>query len=265
MKQPRVCVAVDLGNTAAKWAIRVGDANAPALQRVPLRTADWPQQLIRSVQQQAGDAAAYWRIAAVNTPARQRLVEHLVADRSQPDVTVITRAHVPMATCLPQPERIGIDRLLAIWQASRSYPAQRIVVVDAGSAITIDCASEAGEFLGGVILPGLMLQFDSLARGTDALPAIEPPEASSDGAGALPVPATDTVTAIRSGIMLGTAAAIDRLIARSLDGGSHQVILTGGDARRLSSLVTHPHVVLDRLVIDAILAAEIKGAGANYR
>ncbi len=162
-----------------------------------------------------------------------------------------------MVTRLSQPERVGIDRLLAIWQASRIYAAGRVIVVDAGSAITIDCASETGEFLGGVIMPGLMLQFDSLARGTDALPAIEPPELGDEGAPALPIPATDTVAAIRSGIMLGTAAAIDGLITRSLAGLPHQVILTGGDARRLSPLVAHPHVVLDGLVIDAILAANL--------
>lgn len=256
MTQPRVCVAVDLGNTAAKWAIGSSDDAAPAaLQRMPLRTADWTQQLIQQVQQQADGAGLCWRIAAVNTPARQQLIEQLRASDSTSDITVITRDHVPMTTCLPHPERTGIDRLLAIWQATRLYPTQQVVVVDAGSAITIDCASVSGEFLGGVIMPGLMLQFDSLARGTDALPAIEPPEVSSDTA-ALPVPATDTITAIRSGILLGTAAAIDRLIARSMAGSRHQAILTGGDAQRLSPLVTQPHVVLDRLVVDAILAVD---------
>lgn len=256
MTQPRVCVAVDLGNTAAKWAIRDDhDASAPALERMPLRAADWTRQLIDRVQQQAAGAATCWRIAAVNAPARQQLVEQLAAVHPRADITVLTPAHVPMATRLPHPERTGIDRLLAIWRACQIYPAQQVVVVDAGSAITIDCASRSGEFLGGVILPGLMLQFDSLARGTDALPAIEPPDAHE--LAALPVPATDTITAIRSGIMLGTAAAIDRLIARSLDGSAHQVVFTGGDARRLSPLVTHPHVLLDRLVIDAILAADL--------
>ncbi len=257
MKQPRrYCVAVDLGNTAAKWAVSSGDdANPPELQRAPLRAADWPQRLLDSVRQQTNGAAVDWRIAAVNTPARQRLAAELAAADPQSRVTVITRAHVPMTTRLSQPERAGIDRLLAIWQASRLYAAQRVIVVDAGSAITIDCASEAGEFLGGVILPGLMLQFDSLARGTDALPAIEPPELG-DGVASLPIPAIDTITAIRSGILLGTAAAIEGLIARTSAGRPHQVVLTGGDARRLSPLVGHPHAVLDRLVIDAIFAAD---------
>ncbi len=254
-----VSVAIDIGNTAAKWSSRCGDATPPtAVQRVALRADDWPEQIIHAVGLLACGSAVRWRIAAVNTPARDRLVQSLNEPVFSPhgvpaEVSVIARSDVPIVTRLSHPDRVGIDRLLAVWKATRTYPGQRVVVVDAGSAITIDCASPEGEFRGGVIMPGLSLQFDSLARGTDALPAIHPSETAERSAADFPVPASDTVAAIRSGIMLGTAAAIDALVNYTQAGQWHQLILTGGDADRLSPLINHPHAVLERLVIDAIL------------
>lgn len=249
-----VSVAIDIGNTAAKWSLRDdGSQGAVILHRAELRAEDWPDQIIRAVDGLAGGAAIRWRIAAVNGPARQQLVQRLGAAGQRADVIVITRGDLGITTKLPQPDRIGIDRLLASWKATRIYPQQRVIVVDAGSAITVDCASPAGEFLGGVILPGLALQLDSLARGTDALPALQLSQFAAGSAAELPIPAIDTVAAIRSGIMLGCAAAIDGLIGHSLTAEPHQVVLTGGDAARLSPLINQPHVVLEHLVIDAIL------------
>jgi type III pantothenate kinase len=152
--------------------------------------------------------------------------------------------------------------------ASRIHPGQQVVVVDAGSAITIDSVGPASEFHGGVIIPGLSLQFESLGRGTDALPLLDPRQAAEDAVD-LAVPAIDTVSAIRSGILCGSAGAIDRLIEMSISsdsGGSGRadasrempsVIVTGGDAVRLSSLLRSPHSLNHRLVLDALLDAAI--------
>jgi type III pantothenate kinase len=175
-----------------------------------------------------------------------------------------------MTPLVRYPDRLGIDRLLAGWMATRIHPNQRVVVVDAGSAITVDSVGPASEFHGGVILPGLSLQFESLGRGTDALPLLDPRDAAEESI-ELAVPAIDTVSAIRSGILCGTAGAIDRLIQMSLAGGSEnraeagaaKVILTGGDGGRLSSLLQSPHTVNHRLVLDALLDHAILDDGVQ--
>jgi type III pantothenate kinase len=248
-----VCVAIDIGNSAAKWSVQKHDQAASPLQRVSLNVDHWHQQVIGGSEEAAAGGPVYWRIAAVNAPACHRLVDSLKT-RGQSEVTVLKWSDIPIKALLPQPDRLGLDRLLAAWKATSLFPGQRVIVVDAGSAITIDCASSAGEFLGGVIMPGLSLQFDSLARGTDALPSLRLSESSAKSAADLPVPATNTIAAIQSGILLGTAAAIDRLVERSGAAEPFRLALTGGDAARLSPLITHPHEVLPRLVVDAILA-----------
>lgn len=247
-----ISVAIDIGNSAAKWSVQGGSQTASPLQRSSLADADWPEQILGGVDTAAAGAAVRWRIAAVNAPACQRLADHL-RESGRTDVTVLKWSDIPMAIRLPYPDRLGLDRLLAAWKATQLYKGQRAIVVDAGSAITIDCASPAGEFLGGVIMPGLTLQFDSLARGTDALPSLRPSDSTAQSAADLPVPATNTIAAIQSGILLGTAAAIDGLVARTGGGEPYQLILTGGDAPQLSRLINHPHQLLQRLVIDAIL------------
>jgi len=275
----RALVAVDIGNSAAKWSVR-RDASGTAseLNRVSVGASDWTGELIGDViRLVGGDSASEtdWRIAAVNAPARDQLTAALCDRLPAARAEVITRHDVPMRPHVRHPDRLGIDRLLAAWIATRMFASRRVVVVDAGSAITIDCADRSDGFLGGAIMPGLALQFDALGRGTDALPTILPSESFDAEAPGWSMPATDTESAIRAGIMLGTAGAIDRLVdhgvaswgdsrepvgsseATSAGSPSCQVVLTGGDAARLSPLLRSCHTVVDRLVLDALLCDEI--------
>lgn len=205
-------------------------------------------------------ADVLWRIATVSSPARLQLIDSLQRRFSPESIRTIAWRNVPIKPLVRYPDRLGIDRLLAGWKATRIYPGQSVVVVDAGSAITVDSVGPASEFHGGVILPGLSLQFESLGRGTDALPLLDSREAAEQSI-ELAVPAIDTVSAIRSGILWGTAGAIDRLIQMTQANGAEntdhtgaaKVILTGGDSARLSSLLKSPHTVSPCLVLDALL------------
>jgi len=256
-------VAIDIGNSAAKWSVRPPEGSPTPQQRVSIKSHDWPQQIMRDVlsgrsPQPAGRAV--WRIATVSSPARLQLIAALQRRFEHEDIRTITWRHVPLTPRVRYPDRLGIDRLLAGWMATRLYPGQRVVVVDAGSAITVDSVGPGNEFHGGAILPGLSLQFESLGRGTDALPLLDPGEAAEDLT-PLTIPALDTVSAIRGGILCGTAGAVDRLIQMSFANGAQnrapsstpQVVLTGGDGARLSSLLQSPHTVNDRLILDALL------------
>lgn len=268
-------VAVDIGNSAAKWSVRLNDGSRSPLQRVSIKADRWPAEVIRSVSALVWPIQTEsvpqvdkvsWRIATVCSPARAELVAALGHRFSDPWICNITWRDVPMTPLVRNPDRLGIDRLLAGWMATRLFPNRRVVVVDAGSAITVDLAGPSGEFCGGAILPGLSLQFESLGRGTDALPLLDPRETTDDCLD-LVVPATDTVSAIRSGILFGTAGAIDRLAelaaaeqSQTTDVGAIAnlpMILTGGDATRLSPLLRSHHTVNHRLVVDALLDERI--------
>lgn len=256
-------VAVDLGNSAAKWSI-----DDQPERRVSLRLPKWSELLIDEVNQVVSGRSSSWRIASVNRPITKLLVGRLQEAFPGIDVQTISCGDIPMVVKVANPDRVGIDRLLAAWMSSQLHAGMSSIVVDAGSAITVDVISAQAEFLGGAILPGIALQFESLARGTDALPAIDlAADAVQDiSADRLPMPATDTISAIRSGILLGAAAAVDGLIQHRLDRArrigddenSTQIIFTGGDAVLLSRLTKHPHHLAPRLVLDAIQAIAAK-------
>jgi type III pantothenate kinase len=129
------------------------------------------------------------------------------------------------------PENVGPDRLANAVGGIARYGAP-LIVVDLGTATTFDVVSRDKAYLGGVILPGLEMSADALFRKTSLLPriAIEKPAH---------VIGRSTEESITSGIVWGTAAAIDRLAAQireELGEPDCPVIATGGDAATIAKL-----------------------------
>jgi len=79
---------------------------------------------------------------------------------------------IPILNKTDKPEQTGIDRLINCWYAYDFY-GKPVIVIDAGTAITIDYCNENGEFEGGVIMAGLDLQLKALHTFTSALPEVE--------------------------------------------------------------------------------------------
>jgi type III pantothenate kinase len=124
------------------------------------------------------------------------------------------------------PEEVGADRIVNAVAAGRHYgfPA---IIVDIGTATTVEAVDGKGCYLGGAILTGLYVSLDALVSKTAKLPSVdleeEPPR----------VIATNTPDSIRSGFIYGYAGAIDALIRRSRDELGEddvKVVATGGPA-----------------------------------
>lgn len=165
-------------------------------------------------------------------------------------------AHVDLAldVTLPEPGRVGIDRVAAAAAARFVKPADRAaVVVDCGTAITVDMVSTAGAFLGGAILPGPLLMARALADGTSRLPAV-----TALGGGQVPtLPGRSTEEAIAAGIGLGIRGAVARLVAeaRAALGEPAVTILTGGAAGAVADALPDALVVPDLVLAGIALAA----------
>ncbi len=243
-------VAIDVGNSAVKVAVYDGDTVIDHAIRIgPI---GWEEAAIDWVRRQLGDENTSWRIASVHQTAAEQL--GCAIGKSIPDalIELVTRHEVPMQANVDHPDRLGIDRLLSAYAATNRLDPP-IVVVDAGSAVTVDWVDAQGHFSGGAILPGLGLQSRSLQRETEALPQIE-----WSGDTELRFPAKNTTDAIRSGILIGVSAAVDELVRRYCDAagakpGSFQVALTGGDAAALSPYLQHSHQVIPNLVCRGLL------------
>jgi type III pantothenate kinase len=142
-----------------------------------------------------------------------------------PQVKQITLADIPLFNLYPT---LGIDRALAIFGAGTIY-GYPILVIDGGTALTITGVDGERNLVGGAIIPGLKLQFNSLSTGTAGLPAVElikqiPPRWGNN-----------THDAIASGIIYTLSAGIadfiydwERLYPHS------QIVLTGGDGELIT-------------------------------
>lgn len=171
----------------------------------------------------------------------------------------------PIEMDVDSPRRVGLDRLLTAVAANRQRePANSAIIVDSGTATTVDLVSSDGVFLGGAILPGLELCAKALHRYTEALPLITMDEllALRDSAPPSAV-GKNTRAAISSGIFWGQAGAITHLVTRMTQltpGVTHQVFLTGGGAELMADYLPsakhYPYLALQGLVIAAAAAVE---------
>jgi type III pantothenate kinase len=120
------------------------------------------------------------------------------------------------------PAEVGADRIVNAVAALEKYGGP-CVIVDFGTATTFDCVSAAGEYLGGVICPGIGISADALFDRTARLPRVEirKPER---------VIGTNTVGSLQSGLYYGYLGLVDGILERLLAemGPSTRVIATGG-------------------------------------
>lgn len=144
------------------------------------------------------------------------------------------------------PAQLGCDRFAALIGARTLFASQALIVAGCGTATTIDAVSVEGNFIGGMILPGLTLMSSALARHAAQLPAI------GATAETPPMFATDTDSAIASGCLQAQVGAIERACARH---AGALCLLTGGAAARVAAALTMPHRSIDNLVLLGLQAA----------
>ena len=139
-----------------------------------------------------------------------------------------------MPVRIDNPAEIGADRLVNAVAAYDRFKCA-LIVVDFGTAITWDCVSDAGEYLGGAIAPGLSIAMEALGNRTAKLPQVDisTPPAAPIG--------TNTVAAIKSGILFGYGGMVDGLIRRlreQMAPALPQTVATGGMATLIAPYTT---------------------------
>ncbi len=147
------------------------------------------------------------------------------------------------------PRRLGVDRWVAMIGAWAELESA-CIVVDAGTAVTIDVIDNEGQHLGGQIFPGVRLMFEALTASTSDIPAVGRQLSAASG---LDMFGDTTSKAVQNGAWNAVTGAVDRAIT-TLRSNAYDpaVVLTGGDASRmLTALGTEPlhrpHLVLQGL------------------
>ena len=232
---------VDAGNTRVKWAIARDDA-APgewiargAVAHADLDTlrAAWGGHAVaRAIVSNVAGAALGERLAALLPVAPAWFV-------ARPELAGLRNRY-------RDPARLGADRFAAAIGARLLAPGQALVVATCGTATTVDALSADGEFLGGMILPGLAMMLGSLARNTAQLPQV------AVGTTLPPAFADNTVDAIVSGCIAAQVGAIERA-CRLLP--AELCIVSGGAASQLAPALGVPCRMQDNIVLVGLHAA----------
>ena len=242
---PAICsgdtvLLADVGNSRIKLAVVTPSGATADSLRLPAitRRHDLDSHGFRPAHleqwlQGAAPGPAVVLVASVHDAAAARLEAALAAVSATSHRPLRQRrvghGDLPLAIAgeVSAPERVGIDRLCGAAAATLvKTPHRAAIVVDCGTAATVDMLAADGTFLGGAILPGPTLMARALADGTSKLPEVAALGASPPP----PMPGRSTHEAIAAGIGFGIQGAVARLVAESQAalGGDAEVILTCG-------------------------------------
>lgn len=239
---------IDAGNTRIKWAVVNGN--------------DWLHTGIMAVEQAAdlpGLFAGY-PLLAFKQEIQQIWVSNVAGEKvagfireipigkikagqvGQPHFIAARETQCGVRNGYAAPSQLGSDRwaaLIAAWQQMR----KACLVVNCGTATTIDTLSEQGVFLGGLIVPGVEMMQSSLISATDQLELQQGKYA--------PFP-KNTADALHSGAIQATCGAIERQHAL-LDHAAATVVLSGGAATVVREHLKMPLHVMDNMVLQGLL------------
>jgi type III pantothenate kinase len=145
------------------------------------------------------------------------------------------------------PNEVGADRIVNAVAAYRRYKTA-LIIIDFGTATTFDVISRKGEYLGGAIVPGVMIASEALFQKASRLPRVEIFMAPDVVIG------KDTIESIKSGIIHGNAAMVDGMVARMAKemNDTPKIIATGGLAPLISGVSDAIEKVDQTLTLDGL-------------
>ncbi len=238
-------LAIDVGNSRMKWALVQGTG----------AKANWLAHGHCELEEIATLSRSHWKRflppdrivgSIVAGEAVRRRVEDEVARWDVPlEWIAAQERQCGVVNSYEKPILLGADRWAALIAARKRVPDQACMVITVGTAVTIDAIDLAGNFIGGLILPGFRLMLDALESGTAGLRV--PPGEFQD----FP---TNTSDALMTGGILAMAGAakrmVDQLAAR--EKSAPQVLLAGGAAIKLAPFLDFPLEQTDNLVLEGL-------------
>jgi len=242
-------LALNVGNTRVQVAAVV-EERVHGVRSVDPTQADPLREAIGRAAEVLGEAdEAVIFVAAAADRVAERVVEAARALLDRPVQVAERDVNVPIGRQLDPESLVGADRLL---NAAAAYDTakQACVVVDAGTAVTIDFVDGEGTFHGGAIMPGVRMMLDALDEKTAQLPEVgfQPP--------AEPI-GHNTAEAMLAGVFHGVRGAVRELTEKYAEqyGAYPRVIATGGDAETLFNGYELIEAIVPELTLQGLAVA----------
>ncbi len=215
---------LDVGNMRVKWALAHNSTDEVVDSGV--LADDWSDLACF-----AGEIDSVW----VSCVASSSVLESLKSKVQQYfeiacNVVTVSSEKAGMKNNYADLRKLGVDRWVAALGARSVAPKGALIVIDAGTAVTIDLVSAKNCFEGGVILPGFTTMHDALIGRTARIESHRTPVHSVIG--------KNTRDCVNSGVQYGLIGAIERVvfeIAVELEKEQPRIILTGGDAEAIAA------------------------------
>lgn len=247
MSKPLQQLAIDVGNSRIKFVSLLAEPSAGDSKQLPLVVhsvstlidGPLPWEQIKGWFGDQQNEACQTVVAGSNPRGIERVVKDWPQDMLQPPVEVLNTADFPLEICVDEPRKVGIDRLLnAVAANTLREPEQAAIIIDTGTATTVDVVNPNGSFAGGAILPGFELSAKALHDYTALLPLIPVEDLRQTEPVVL---GKNTTDAIRSGLFWGQLGAVRELVCQqrnqSLSNAEQippLVLLTGGGSALLA-------------------------------
>jgi len=236
-------VLIDIGNSRAKYSI-VSQGKLGSVQSISneLLTNDYLSKYFSNIDKLIVASVSHNKLTneiELWCQARQVNYQQVVSEKSKNGV--ISAYH--------QPSQLGVDRWLTLIAANALYPSKNILIVDAGTATTIDLLAADGSHQGGWILAGIDTLFSCVLENTSQVKANVANTASlSFGA--------NSSENVNNATWAATVGAVNLAILQSEQQGIaiDEILLTGGNGRTLVSLLSHRCTMIEDLVFIGLQA-----------
>jgi type III pantothenate kinase len=233
---PNLVLAIDIGNTNTHTGLidceglsclcsdvfpskKIGAGLAPSIE-----------SLIKKADQQRDTPVVVCNVGGTRKESISKL---LAAAGLQSPIWFGHHKNFPVSVTYENIGNLGPDRLANCLYGFASHPGQSQIIIDAGTAITVDFLKNGKEFSGGTILPGITTQLLSLHEHTSALPSVDLDESATE------FPGKSTKSSMMTGVTYGTAGALSFLVTRYKErfGSDAIVIAAGGVWKHVEKLV----------------------------
>jgi len=219
---------VDVGNTQVKYVFQASDTPTVLSDIVYLDYQSFQTQLSQ------GKFSQISEVIFANVHGKEVLdaIKSWAAINNIAFLQVQSTAKAfGVSSSYQQPERLGVDRWLAMIGAKQLYPRQNLLIIDAGTATTVDVLDAKGQHYGGWIMPGVQTLFDSLLTRTKKI--IATPNATASLSFGI-----DSSNCLSHGSWAMTIGAVKEAIIQAnnlltID----KILITGGNAKEITKLI----------------------------
>lgn len=240
-------LAIDIGNTTISFGVFKVKKLITSFKLSTDKSINYKKDILSNLNKGKIKPEQIAEIVICSVVPRQTaILERVLKNNLESKILLISRdILIPIENKYKNPRQVGQDRLVNAYAGLKLF-GPGLILVDFGTAVTFDIVSRQGEYLGGLIFPGLDLSLDALNKKTALLPRIN-----------IAIPKSlvgrDTVGSINSGIAFGMAGACDGIIERLLKKfKGYRVIATGGNVNFIKKYSQKLRVILPNLTLEGL-------------